>query len=201
MSAAVRPSLFRRILNRLYPFPLVRAHAERPRSAHATGAGAQGRSLSTMQRIDASRWNTIDRFRATLPAPAELTCLLCGHVAPTETFAVREAQCVFGGGKLVRHECPACEAIFGPAKILELSPEDLSFEYKQLYAYYKEADSTDTEIRTFENLTEQGRRVPQLRGRGVVGVGSEMRRRGFTVYEYEPFVETPREFVISDETN
>ena len=55
-------------------------------------------------------------------------------------FAVLTDRCVFGGGTLERYQCPACDAVFGPQKYLDLSEEFVSREYAMLYTRYNETN-------------------------------------------------------------
>ena len=54
---------------------------------------------------------------------------------------------------MIRYQCPECELIFGPLKILELSSQQLAEEYIWHYSVYEEGDASEDEIRTF-NLLE-----------------------------------------------
>lgn len=199
-----RPSLARRILHRIFPFPLVRAQEQR--LANLESALAQmSKSLEDsknhiLKKIDLSRWQLRDSLLKNQPAPKELTCLLCGHRAPVESFREKVSECIFGGGKLVRHECPVCEAVFGPQKMLQLTPEELGFEYRELYGYYKETDSTDSEIRAFRSLNPRKDGVYLNYGAGAWSNSLKtLRREGYQVFAYEPHVDTPTEHLIQSE--
>ena len=85
-----------------------------------------------------SHWRLVDHWRSQQPPAHTLCCALCGHRAPAHHFKPFETQCRFGGGRLLRHQCPACDVIFGPAKMLELSAAELSAEYDWHYRIFTE---------------------------------------------------------------
>jgi SAM-dependent methyltransferase len=95
---------------------------------------------------------------------------------------------MFGGGKLERYVCPACDCIFGPQKYLDLREDFVERDYKILYARYSEGDSTENELRTFKSLGPQPSKLYLDWGCG--GAWSRTvdtaRREGFEVYGYEP---------------
>lgn len=113
------------------------------------GAPAAPDASSLLLHQISSRWRLIDEVRSTQPVSLTLSCVLCAHTAVTATFKPFEAQCRFGGGRLLRHQCPVCDVIFGPAKMFELNPRELAEEYNWHYRIFSESDSTEEEIRAF----------------------------------------------------
>jgi SAM-dependent methyltransferase len=132
-------------------------------------------------------WTALDRtYEATL-RDRELFCIVCGRSGPRSDFAVLTDRCMFGGGTLERYQCPACDAVFGPQKYLDLSEEFVSRDYALLYTRYNETNSLVSEIRTFRSL--------DLKPGGLYlnwgcGAWSETIRRlraeGFEVWGFEP---------------
>jgi hypothetical protein len=97
-------------------------------------------------------WTALDRaYEAILPH-RELVCIVCGRAGLRSNFRVLIDRCMFGGGTLERYECPACDAVFGPQKYLDLPEDFVRRDYAILYSRYSEADSTDNEIRTFRSI-------------------------------------------------
>lgn len=94
-------------------------------------------------------WRTADRIAKHITEGLTLVCALCGHESQVESFEVFESRCAFGGGELIRHRCPSCGVIFGPAKMLALSDGELADEYEAHYRAYLEGDSTTDELRAF----------------------------------------------------
>lgn len=132
-------------------------------------------------------WNALDRLEAAAPAPERLACLACAHDGPASAFLVHEDACVFGGGALIRHECPACGCIFGPAKYLQTPPALVAADYRLLYAHYSEGDSTDAEVRAFHALEPRRDGVYLNWGSGAwTGTVDRLRAQGWDVWGFEP---------------
>ena len=67
-----------------------------------------------------SRWQLMDRLEEVAPYPAREVCPLCGEALPNNLKEYR-TECIFHGGRLVRYQCPYCDVIFGPEKMLNLA--------------------------------------------------------------------------------
>lgn len=134
-----------------------------------------------------SHWRLIDHAEQNLAPPDEIKCELCGHVAPASAFMALEAQCRFGGGRLLRHQCPSCDLIFGPAKMLRLNAAELEQEYHWHYRLFTEGDSTEQEIRAFEALCPRPGGVYLNFGAGAWSASVQhLRAKGWNIVAYEP---------------
>lgn len=131
-------------------------------------------------------WHAIDTIDAFTP-PARLTCLACGIADETDAFALKEDQCIFGGGRLIRYGCPRCGCVFGPTKYLQLPEPIIDLDYTQLYAGYSEANSTEGEIRTFRALDpdKSGRYLNWGSGAWSAAI-DQLRAEGYDVWGFEP---------------
>lgn len=97
------------------------------------------------------------------------------------------SYCIFGGGELVRFKCSNCELIFGPLKVLELTPAQLSSEYEWHYKCYAEGDSTESEIRAFQSLAPiKGKKYLNYGAGGWSKSISVLSDQGWQVMGYEP---------------
>lgn len=135
----------------------------------------------------ASQWRVIDHMEKLLPPPATLKCDICGASHAYTEFRAWESHCVFGGGHLLRHQCPACDAIFGPKKMMVLSEQELSQEYASHYSVYQEGDSTDLEVRTFLALNPDKGGVYLNYGAGGWSRSVRLlRQQGWNIMAYEP---------------
>lgn len=142
-------------------------------------------------------WHFTDLLEDVMPISAELTCALCKYTAAKQDFTILESECIFYGGRLTRYQCPSCDVIFGPTKILRLDSSLLELEYKNHYQVFSEADCTAMEIRTFYALQ------PRRDGRYLnFGCGSEwsqtiqqLRKEGWDVVGFEPNAENKSEYV------
>lgn len=134
-----------------------------------------------------SHWRLVDLITSQQPLAPILGCALCGHSAPAHLFKSYDTQCQFGGGRLLRHQCPECDVIFGPQKMLDLNAAELSAEYEVHYRIFTEGDSTDQEIRAFYSLDPQpGGRYLNY-GAGAWSRSVELlRAQGWNITAYEP---------------
>lgn len=162
------------------------APAPAPESASAA-VGAAVDSAGLLLHQITSHWRLVDHLRSQQPPAHTLSCALCGHRAPAHHFKPFDTQCRFGGGRLLRHQCPACDVIFGPAKMLELSAAELSAEYDWHYRIFTEGDSTDQEIRAFYALDPQPGGHYLNYGAGAWSRSVELlRAQGWNITAYEP---------------
>lgn len=156
-----------------------------------------------LQHQVACKWFTIDHVvRQIEHAREQLECALCGHVGAVESFKLYESYCKFGGGRLERHQCPACDVVFGPEKIMSLSDNELSQEYEWHYQVNSPGDSTEREIETFKLLLPQKNGVYLNYGAGAwSSTVTQLRAEGWKVWAYEPHASATAKnarFVIRD---
>jgi hypothetical protein len=122
--------------------------------------------------------------------PATLTCPICGSVERFARYPMLVARDYFGGGRLVRYQCPGCDVIFGTRRMLSLSAEELSREYHDIYATYEENDSTQLELKAFSYLRPRpgGRYLNFGAGRWSSAL-SILRQQGHDIVAYDPYIE------------
>jgi len=150
----------------------------------------------------AAQWAVIDASDRTCANPAIVrTCPLCGHQCASSQYRRYESNCIFGGGSLVRHQCPSCDVVFGPDKMFRLSAQELTQEYEWHYKVYEEGDSTDLELRAFHSL--QPRRDGVYLNYGAGGWSrsvQQLRNEGWNVFAYEPHgsAAAPSQWMISN---
>lgn len=135
-------------------------------------------------------WSSIDELHQRTRAPTDrLECLACGEGFPRSASTARVDECMFGGGRLERYECPSCGCVFGPEAYLAMTPALIAADMSLLYSTYSEADSTENEVRAFHMLEprEGGRYLNW--GAGAWSRSVEvLRAQGFDVHGYEPHV-------------
>lgn len=133
------------------------------------------------------KWSIVDEIESDRPALAHLTCPLCDHAGEAPTFGALLANCMFGGGSLLRHQCPQCDLIFGPAKMLRLSETGLARDYEWHYRVFTEGDSTAQEVRAFHALQPRPDGIYLNWGAGAWSQTVDLlRQEGWQVYGYEP---------------
>lgn len=137
-------------------------------------------------------WRLIDKIEPLENSVTSLICPICASQLDISTLKQYISKCIFNGGDLIRHQCAHCDVIFGPKKIMNLIDEHLSLEYKMLYQYYSEGDTTEFEIRTFESLNPTKDKLYLNYGCGGGWNKSILilRECGYNVYGYEPFAKS-----------
>jgi len=146
-----------------------------------------------------SFWATLDRIYDRELETRTLKCIVCDHADKRSGFEIRTADCAFGGGRLERYVCPSCGCIFGAQKFLDLNRSLVDLDYRLLYSRYREANTTENEIRTFRSLNPRKGGIYLNWGTGAwnTTVG-DLRAEGFDVWGYEPSAEISSRFVIGD---
>lgn len=148
-----------------------------------------------------TKWDIIDALEHGRALDTELSCPLCGHRSEADKFGKFVASCIFGGGELNRYQCPECDVIFGPEKMLRLSGAELSRDYEWHYQVFSEGDSTIQEVRAFHALTPERNGVYLNWGAGAWSKSVDvLRQDGWNVYGYEPHgsASTSGPYLISD---
>jgi len=157
----------------------------------------------TIQKIIRSlvniKWKITDQLDQILLQNSTIRCPICEKSQKREEYRILISECIFLGGKLERYQCPDCDVIFGPLKMLNLDKTSLDLEYRFLYRFYSEGDTTDFEKKTFFELN------PKVNGKYLnYGCGKwsrcidELRSEGWNVYGYEPYVMVSGEYIIDD---
>ncbi|MFO1538373.1 MAG: class I SAM-dependent methyltransferase [Actinomycetota bacterium] len=130
--------------------PLHRARVLGYRVRRRLRGGTSNWEAATWRAME-RRWRAVDRRLARAGGPAApAACPLCGSPGPG--FVVRTDRCRFRGGRLTRHRCPDCGVVFGPQKMLDLTPEELDAEYRELYSVYREGATEYSVLWTFSLL-------------------------------------------------
>lgn len=136
-------------------------------------------------------WRAIDPIYDVVLGVRRLQCIVCALTGKRGDFGLLHDQCLFGGGKLERYQCPRCDTVFGPMKFLDLPDAVIAADYRTLYARYSEADSTGTEIAAFHAMSPRrdGRYLNWGAGAWSHSVES-LRADGWNVDGFEPHAST-----------
>lgn len=147
--------------------------------------------------VTSAHWHTVDLLYAASNNQPPLICPVCRAVwdhSPSRTY---RTTCQFGGGVLERYQCQECDLVFGPKKMLDLTPEMLDADYRLLYETYRETNSTENETRAFRSLDPDPHGVFMNWGCGAWAetIGN-LRGEGWDVWGYEPSVPSSSDFVV-----
>jgi hypothetical protein len=141
-----------------------------------------------LQHQVAAKWEVVDFLMRTMAQELKSrSCPLCGYQDADEAFVTFETQCLFGGGHLLRHQCPSCDVIFGADKMFQLSSAELSQDYEWHYSMYEEGDSTEQELRAFHSLQPLREGTYLNYGAGAWSRSVQiLREQGWNVLAFEP---------------
>lgn len=141
-----------------------------------------------LRRQVAAKWEVVDFLMRSMPyEEKKRQCPLCGYQDVNNGFTKVETQCKFGGGQLLRHQCPNCDVIFGADKMFQLSGAELSQDYEWHYGIYEEGDSTEQELRAFHSLHPSREGTYLNYGAGAWSRSVQiLRGQGWNVLAFEP---------------
>ncbi len=143
-------------------------------------------------------WRTIDVLYARDLPRRDARCVVCGYTDASAGYRKHVSECQFGGGRLERYACPKCDTVFGPLKMLDLTPAQLEVEYRALYARYDEANSTEAEIRAFRACGPRPGGAYLNWGCGAWAETIDvLRGEGHDVWGYEPVAKTENPHVVA----
>lgn len=148
--------------------------------------------------VTSTYWRSVDLHYDAILDRRQIACTLCGHTAPRSGYVRHVSECQFNGGTLERYACPACGLVFGPVKVLDLTAAQLTMEYRALYSRYREADSTDIELRAFHACRPRRDGIYLNWGSGAWSQTIDrLRVDGWDVWGYEPFAPSQSGFVVN----
>ncbi len=136
-----------------------------------------------------AKWHGMDEpFYYQESGEDSLICRICGFSQKRNKYEIREADCMFNGGHLVRYVCPKCGVIFGPTKFMNQSQKNIDEDYKVHYLGFSEGDSSYKEERTFFMLKPEKEKAYLNYGCGHWShTLQNLRKQGYKVYGYEPY--------------
>jgi SAM-dependent methyltransferase len=144
----------------------------------------------------AAHWHTVDLLYEPTLSSRLIGCTLCGHAATRDGYRIEEAECQFAGGRLERYQCPDCDLVFGPLKMLDLTGPMLAADYRLLYETYREGDSTARELRAFRSTEPTRGELILNWGCGARSESVDMLRAdGWDAWGFEPSVGSTSPFV------
>lgn len=135
-----------------------------------------------------TKWDVVDYVEQLVGQNAKIElCPLCDYKGSSEEFLIFESQCAFGGGRLIRRQCPKCDVIYGAKKMLALTESQLTQDYEAHYRVFQEGDSTEQEIRAFHVLNPSKDGAYLNYGAGGWSRSVQiLRSQGWNVFAFEP---------------
>jgi len=134
-----------------------------------------------------TKWGIVDLTEQSQTLANTMSCPLCHYQGESRKFGKFVANCIFEGGILIRHQCPECDVIFGPEKMMGITEASLSRDYEWHYQIFSEGDSTQQEVRAFHALKPKKNGVYLNWGAGAWSKAIDLlRQQGWNVYGYEP---------------
>jgi len=145
-----------------------------------------------------SHWALLDKLYDISECQTPTRCRLCAFEGQQSDFKPYTSHCIFLGGLLIRHQCPNCEVIFGPSKMLDLDDEMIDMDYRLHYRIFSEGDSTDKIIRAFNLLRPTRDGIYLDYGCGVANpiALQILRADGYRIIGYEPSLDSSSDFVF-----
>ena len=101
----------------------------------------------------ASKKRQIERWqKLSQPELINLKCNICENIDLNENFLKIYADDIFCAGKIIRHQCPKCELIFGDLRFLNLTEEEIENDYSDAYSYFTEGNNTQYLINCLNSI-------------------------------------------------
>jgi SAM-dependent methyltransferase len=99
---------------------------------------------------------------------------------------------MFHAGELRRYQCPSCDVIFGDLRFLNLPLSEIAADYKDLYSFYKEGNTTPyiTHIIDKINLGKDKTYLDYACGESTSTLDT-LNASGYNVYGYDAYVDNP----------
>jgi hypothetical protein len=151
-----------------------------------------------------SEQSLITRWKSSKqPIITELMCKLCKNTFSIGKFKVFKENDIFYAGELIRYQCPSCDVIFGDLRFLNMPLSEIAADYKDLYSFYKEGNTTPYITRVIEtiNLGKDKKYLDYACGKNTNTLDT-LNSLGYNVYGYDLYVNNPHpKFIkIADET-
>lgn len=149
-----------------------------------------------LKKIIKQKWEVIDKF---YQESESIKCEICKREFSVKGAQMFSAEDLYGGGVLIRYQCPECGVVLGPSKMMELSEGEFKEEYTQHYLAYHESDCTEMECRVFYTLRPEKGKTYLNYGCGAWSETIQrLRAEGYEVYGYDPYAPADSEFIYHD---
>jgi hypothetical protein len=130
-----------------------------------------------------------------------LECKICGYKDNIEKFSKYKSIDLFYAGELIRYKCNNCDVIFGDLRFLNLSKEEIGYDYIDLYSYYNEGDTSIYIVKIFDKLIKEGYIKRKEKGLDYACGKSDkhleiINNKGYDIYGYDKYVYNNSKYYI-----
>ena len=134
-----------------------------------------------------ARWNILKQ-----PIINELTCYVCYYNSNINNYKKYTATDIYYAGELIRYQCPNCNVIFGDLRFLQLPLEEIGNDYKDLYSFYSEGNTSQYTLRILNsiNLGKDKIYLDYACGKDTNTL-SLLNLNNYNVYGYDEYVHNP----------
>jgi hypothetical protein len=133
------------------------------------------------------------------PVFNNLQCKLCNNVDYKNNYKIFKAPDMFHAGELYRYQCPKCDVIFGDLRFLNMSKEEISTDYYNLYSFYKEGNTSQYILSVFNMLEFDKSKVYLDWACGnLTDTLYTLNTNGYNVYGYDKYVENHHPKFLKD---
>jgi hypothetical protein len=117
----------------------------------------------------------------------EILCPICENIIEITNENIVFSRNFWDTGIIKRIKCSSCNLIFGPLSVINKDSKRLSEDYKMLYSYYKEGETSIYQKMAFEALNglKNKKYLNYACGTWKDGI-SELLKLGWDIYGFEP---------------
>jgi hypothetical protein len=133
-----------------------------------------------------NRWKNIN---LTYTSKTEISCYVCDFNINIPSCKIYKDNDIFEAGELSRYQCPNCDVIFGDLRFLNMKIDEISEDYKDLYSYYQEGDTSNYILRVLQiiNLGKEKKYLDYACGKTDKTL-KLLNNNGYNTYGFDSYV-------------
>ena len=120
----------------------------------------------------------------------EMSCYVCDFNINIPSCKIYKDNDMFEAGELTRYQCPNCDVIFGDLRFLNMTIDEISKDYEDVYSYYDESDTSKyiLDILNTINLGKQKTYLDYACGKTYKTLNL-LNSNGYNTYGFDSYVE------------
>lgn len=129
-----------------------------------------------------------------------IKCYVCDYQNNIEYFKEYLAQDMFYAGLLKRYQCPNCELIFGDLRFINLSLDEISKDYQDVYTFFSEHDTTEYIIKSLDSvncLDDKSKSYLDFACGDTNGVITELKHKGYNIIGYDKYTNN-KDYILKE---